>query len=189
LTDKFDARKVLFFGLALSTLALWNLTSINLQISFNDLAIFRVYQIFGLSFLSATMMAVGFYYVPANKNDSASSMITLCSNVGASLGVALSTLLITRNTQIYINNLSSHATNYNRNYTEAIKELAKTLQNQGLTTLQAASKAQSMMWDTIVQQASMNAILDIFRFFMVMVILVIPIVFLLKPRKKNGHGQ
>lgn len=185
LTDKFDARKVIFFGLFIFAFALWNLSSINLQIGFNDLALFRVFQIFGLSFLSATMMAVGFYYVPANKNDSASAMITLCSNLGASLGVAISTMLITRNTQIYLNNFGSHTSNFNVNYTEALKELTQTLQHQGLTLFQATAKAQSMMWETVFQQASMNAILDVFRFFMVMIILVMPIVFFLKSKQKR----
>ena len=64
------------------------------------------------------MMAVGFYYVPPEKNDNASSMITLCSNVGASLGVAVSTMLITRNSQFYINNFGYHTSNFNVNYTE-----------------------------------------------------------------------
>lgn len=186
LTDKFDARKVIFAGLVLFAFALWNLSSINLQISFNDLVVFRIYQIFGLSFLSATMMAVGFYYVPSNKNDSASSMITLCSNLGASLGVAISTMLITRNTQFYINTFSSHTNKFDTNYTEAIKHLTKTLQHQGLTTFQATTKAQHILWDTVFQQASMNAILDIFRFFLIMIILVLPVVFFLKPKKKKA---
>jgi DHA2 family multidrug resistance protein len=184
LTDKFDARKVILFGLLVSAFALWNLTSINLNIEFNDLALFRVYQIFGLSFLSATMMAVGFYYVPAEKNDSASSLITLCSNIGASLGVALSTTLITRNTQIYINNLNYHTSNYNPNYTETLNNLTQTLQNQGLTALQATATANSLMSETIVKQASMIAILDVFRFFMVMILVIVPIVFFLKAKRQ-----
>jgi DHA2 family multidrug resistance protein len=160
------------------------LTSINLNIEFNDLALFRVYQIFGLSFLSATMMAVGFYYVPAEKNDSASSLITLCSNIGASLGVALSTTLITRNTQIYLDNFGSHTSNYNPNYTETFNNLTQTLQNQGLTALQATAKANSLMSETVVKQASMIAILDVFRFFMVMILVIVPIVFFFKAKRQ-----
>jgi DHA2 family multidrug resistance protein len=185
LTDKFDARKIILLGLIISVFAIWNLTSINLQIDFNDLATFRAYQIFGLSFLSATMMAVGFYYVPAGKNDNASSIITLCSNVGASLGVALSTMLITRNTQFYINNFGYYTSNFNPNYTEKLNHLTQTLQNQGLTIAQASAQAKSLIWETVVKQASMIAILDVFRFFMVMTILIIPVVFFLKAKKKS----
>ncbi len=184
LTDKFDARKIIIFGLIISAVAIWQLTSINLNIDFNDLAILRVYQIFGLSFLSATMMAVGFYYVPSEKNDSASSMITLCSNVGASLGVALSTTLITRNTQTYLNNFGYHTSNYNVNYTESLNTLIQSLQNQGLTAVQATAKANGIIWETMTKQASMLAVLDVFRFFMVMIILIIPIVFFLKAKPK-----
>lgn len=183
-TDKVDTRKVIFCGLILFALALWSLNSINLQIGFNDLLILRAYQMLGLSFLSATMMAVGFYYVPAHKNDSASAMITLCSNIGASLGVAVSTMLITRNTQFYLNTFNQHFSEYNPNYTNALKELTLALQHQGLTLFQATTKAKGMLFETMFQQASMNAILDIFRLFMILVILVVPVVFFLKPKKK-----
>ncbi|MBX7170074.1 MAG: DHA2 family efflux MFS transporter permease subunit [Pyrinomonadaceae bacterium] len=189
LTDKFDARKIIFFGLIIFAFSLWNLTSMNLEIGFNDLAKFRMLQIFGLSFLSATMMAVGFYYVPPEKNDSASSMITLCSNLGASLGVAISTMLITRYTQFYINNLGYHTTQYNQNYTETVKNLSQALQHQGFTATQALSKAKNIVWETLVQQASMLAILDVFKIFILAIILIIPVVFFLKPKRKNNQGH
>lgn len=185
LTDKIDVRKILLFGLVVFGLALWNLTSLSLQVSFYDLAFFRTYQIFGLSFLSATMMTVGFYYVPPEKNDNASAMISLCANTGASLGIAVSTMLIYRNTQIYINHFGYHTSNYNQNYTETIKDLAQTLQNHGLTAFQANAKAQGMVWETVNQQASLLAILDVFWIYIVLIILTIPVVFFLKPKKKK----
>ncbi len=185
LTDMFDARVVIVFGLIITCFSFFNLTSISLDVGFNDLALSRVFQIFGLSFLSSTMMAVGFYYVPPNKNDSASALINLASNVGASLGVALSTTLIYRYTQFYVTQLSTHTTNFNPNYTEVLQNLTQSLQNQGLTTFQATAKAQGVMWDTILQQATMNAVLDVFRLFMFLILLAVPIVFLLKAKKKN----
>ena len=185
LTDKFDARKVIFIGLVIFAGALWSLSMINLQVSFNDIAFLRVYQIFGLSFLSATMMAVGFYYVPPEKNDSASAMITLCSNVGASLGVAISTMLITRNTEFYLKSFNQHASELNPNYVNSLKTLISTLKSHGLTAYEATAKAKDMLSDTIFQQASMNAILDVFRLFMILVILIIPVVFFLKPKNKK----
>ena len=184
LTDRFDARKIIFVGLVLTFFSLWNLSSINLNIGFNDLAMVRVYQVFGLSFLSATMIAVGFYYVPPYKNDSASALINLSSNVGASLGVAVSTTLITRYTQFYINQFAYHTNNFNVNFTETLKGLSDTFRGQGLTAVQAAAKAKGVIWETMLREAAMNSIIDVFRLFMILIVFSIPIIFLLKAKKK-----
>ena len=68
-----------------------------------------------------------------------------------------------------------------------LNQLTQTLQNQGLTLAQASAKARSLMWDTVVKEASMLAILDVFQFFMVMIILIIPVVFFLRKKRKNGQ--
>lgn len=186
LADRFDARKVIFVGLIISFAAMWNLTTISLDVGFNDLATYRVIQIFGLSFLSSTMMAVGYYYVPPAKNDSASALINLASNLGASLGVAMATTLLSRNAQFYVNHSGYHTTDYNPNYTAEIERLTQVFVDQGLTVVQATAKAQAVLWETVNQQASMNAVIDVFRLFMMLILIAVPIVFLLKPKKKTA---
>jgi hypothetical protein len=40
------------------------------------------------------------------------------------------------------------------------------------------------MSETVVNQASMIAILDVFRFFMVMILVIVPVVFFLKAKRQ-----
>lgn len=132
------------------------------------------------------MMAVGYYYVPPAKNDSASALINLASNLGASLGVAMATTLLSRNAQFYVNHSGYHTTDYNPNYTAEIERLTQVFVDQGLTVVQATAKAQAVLWETVNQQASMNAVIDVFRLFMMLILIAVPIVFLLKPKKKTA---
>jgi DHA2 family multidrug resistance protein len=99
------------------------------------------------------------------KNNSASALLNLSRNVGASLGIALTTTLVTQRTEVHANNLSYHASEYNPNFLESIDKIILELKQQGLTALQAKDLSFQMMWDSLVKQASMLAILETYQTF------------------------
>ena len=189
LIDKFDPRIVLSFGMIVIFFALWNLASFSLQVGFNDLVLGRVFQMFGLAFLSTTMMAVAFYYVKPEKSDRASSLISIAGNTGASFGIAFTTTYIAKRAQIHINNSGYHTTLHNPNFTDAISNISNRLQHAGQTAIQATNNAYQIMWDTVIRQSTMNAVLDTFYIYMVFILLLIPIVLLLKPKKSGSNSS
>jgi MFS transporter, DHA2 family, multidrug resistance protein len=188
LIDKFDARLVIGFGLVTVGIAIWHITSFSLQVGFTDLVFARMFQMFGLAFLSTTMMAVAFYYVKPEKSDRASSLISIAGNTGASMGIAFTTTYIAKMTQVHINNFGYHTTNSNPNFTETIANLSQKLRHAGLNSIQATDNAYQIMWDSVLKQATMNAVIDTFYMFILFIVLVIPIVLLLKPKKTNGNS-
>lgn len=188
LIDKVDARKIILFGLVASALAMWHLGSINLEIDFYGLAISRVYQSFSIAFLAVSINTAAYYDIPPDKSNNASSLLNLSRNIGASLGIALTTTLITQRTQVHTSNLSYHASNYNPNFVESINKIIIELKQQGLTAFQAQNLSYEMMRETLVKQASMQAVLDAFQVFMILFIIVIPFVFLLKA-KRTGQSS
>lgn len=185
LIDKVDARKIILFGLVASAAAMWHLSSLNLDVDFYGLSMARVFQSFSVAFLAVSINTAAYYDIPPEKSNNASSLLNLSRNVGASMGIALTTTLLTQRTQVHINNLSYHASNYNPNFVEAIGKIISDLKQQGLTALQAKSLSYGMMWDTIVKQASMKAVVDAFQVFMILFLAVIPFVFLLKAKRKQ----
>ena len=185
LLDTFDARKVLLFGFMVAIFAVWHLMSINLNISFGDLAAARGFQAFGLSFLAASVNTVAYYHLPAGKNNSASSLLNLIRNTGASMSIAMVATLIRQRTETHASNLSEHASKYNPNFVESINRMTQAFKAQGLNALQAKNLAYDKMWETIVKQASMKAVLEVFEVFLILFVLVTPLVFLLK-RKREG---
>ena len=183
LTDKFEVRKLILFGLVSMIFAIWYYSTLNLDAGFYDLSLARTLQLFSLCFLAATVNTAAYYGIPPNKNNSASALLNLARNMGMSFGIALTSTLVALRTQVYINNTGYHTTGSNPNFTEYLKRLAQSLQEQGLTAAQALGKAKGMIWETVVEQSTMNAIIDAFTLYIVLHICVIPLVFLLKQKK------
>ena len=188
LLDLLDARKILLFGLAATAVAIWYMSSLNLNVSFNDLATVRAFQAFGLSFLAASINTVAYYHLPAGKSNSAASLLNLVRNTGASMSLAFAVTLLQHRTETHVNDLSYHASNYNPNFVEAVGNITKALKEQGLNAVQARNTAYGVMWETIVDQASMKAVLDVFQTFLILFVLLMPLVFLLKKKRENSNN-
>ena len=71
---------------------------------------------------------------------------------------------------------------------QIITNLVKVFKQQGLALLEATGLANGVMWNNIVRQASMQAILDAFDFYIVIFVLILPLVFLLKKKKSGDAG-
>ncbi len=180
LIDKFDARIIIFVGLISSTLAVWNLASLNLNAGFYDLAYSRAFQNFSLSFLGASLNTIAYYNISADKNNSASALLNLARSLGASLGIALTSTLIAQKTQININNLANYSSNYNPNFIETLEKITRQLMSGGLTALEAGSASLGIFWETLIKQATMKSIVEIFQIYIVLYLILIPFVFVLK---------
>ncbi|MDQ2746562.1 MAG: DHA2 family efflux MFS transporter permease subunit [Acidobacteriota bacterium] len=184
-SDKTDIRRIIFIGLVLTVFAVWNFSNFNLNIGYDDLVMARVYFSISIAFLAATVNTVAYYGVPPEKNNSASSLLNLARNMGASFGIALTSTIISVQSQVHINEFSAHTNLLNSNYTEAIRKLAQVFQNQGIKAMDAVGVAQGTMWKEILRQATMNSILDAVQVFVILHICVVPMVFLLKRKKPD----
>lgn len=187
-SDKTDIRVIIFIGLAISALAVWNLWGINLNTGFNDLVIARVYFAIGIGFLATTVNTVAYYGISPDKNNSASAMLNLGRNMGASFGIALTSTIIATRSQVHVNAVASNASSHNSNFTQAVDMLAQTLQTHGLNAVQAVGAAQGYLWREVLRQSLMNSILDAIGVYLIIHICVIPLVFLLRSKKPKG-GQ
>lgn len=178
---KIDARYLAISGLALSAVALWTLTDLNLEAGYWDLTYRRALQTFAGAFLFSPVMAAAFRGVPAEKANSASSLITTSAGLGGSFGIALLTMLIADKTRYHVGVLSSQASDYNPNYVAWLARTTMVLQNKGMSAIEAANTARGMLWAEIQRQAGMLAFIDVFYLMMILVICAIPLVFLFKP--------
>ena len=178
---KIDARYLAVAGLAFAAFALWNLTNLNPEAGYWDLAFRRAVQTFAGAFLFSPVMAAAFRGVPDGKADNASSLITTAAGLGGSFGIALLTMMLADKTKYHVGVLSSRASDYNPNYLEWLARATQSLQNAGLTAAEAAAKARGMMIAEIHQQGMMLAFIDVFYAMMILVICAIPLIFLFRP--------
>lgn len=183
LSDKIDIRKIIFVGLILTTFAVINFANFSLNNGYNDIVWMRIYYAISVAFLATTVNTVAYYDISPEKNNSASALLNLVRNVGASLGIALTSTIIAIKSQVHIYEFSYYTNDFNPNFTQTISNIAQSLQDKGLGAIEAAGAAQGVIWNNILRQSTLNAILDTVNIYIILHLLVIPVVFLLK--KKN----
>jgi MFS transporter, DHA2 family, multidrug resistance protein len=183
LSDKIDIRKIIFAGLILTTLAVINFANFSLNNAYNDIVWMRIFYSCSVAFLATTINTVAYYDISPEKNNSASALLNLVRNVGASLGIALTSTIIAVKSQVHINDFTYYTNSLNPNFTQTISNMSQYFQEKGLGAVEAAGVAQGVIWNNILRQSTLNAILDTVNIYIVLHLLVIPVVFLLK--KKN----
>jgi DHA2 family multidrug resistance protein len=184
LSDKFDIRRIILIGLILSVIANLNYLYFSLSVGFSDIAMARVVQTFGLAFLGTTVNTAAYYTVKPENNNNASALLNLARNMGMSMGVAMTSTFLVLRTQVYVSNMSSHISNSNPIFVNAVNELARNFKYLGLNSENAAGAATAYYQNELLRQATMNAILDAFYIYMILFIVVMPCVFLLRSKKQ-----
>ncbi len=187
LISRVQVRWLILFGLIVSALALWHLTTLNLYVGYSDLAWARVYQAFGLAFLFVPINTAAYTGIPQGKTNNVSALMNLSRNLGGSFGIAILSTILSRRSQYHVNTLGYYTNEYNPNFVEWMNRTTQFLEQKGATAIDAANQARGLMWSQVLKQSSMLAFLDAFYFLMILVICAMPLVFLLK-KNKPGAG-
>src|SRR6185312_16000007 len=99
-------------------------------------------------------------------------------NMGADVGIAFVTTLVTRRSQLHQMRLAEHTTAYNGQFQNALSSIAQGLQHAGSTAAEATRQASAVMYRQLVLQATQLAYLDALWILGVASALMIPIAWL-----------
>ena len=182
LTGATDARYLIFFGLAVQAAALWNMSFLSADISFGVAAQARLYQAAALPFLFVPINASAYNGLPRNKTAQASSLLNVARNLGGSVGISMSQTLLSTFQQIHQSRRVETLNPSNPAYNDWLAQAQ--LLTPGDTTTPVA-----LLYQQMQRQVTMLAFIDVFRVLMVLVILVAPIVFLMKPVRAGGGSE
>ena len=108
LVSQMDARLMVSIGFLATSLALYNMTRLDLNVSFGHIVLWRVFQVLGLSFIFIPISTLNYVGVPAGKNNQISSFSNFARNFGGSMGTALLTTFLTRTQQTHQSALSAN---------------------------------------------------------------------------------
>jgi DHA2 family multidrug resistance protein len=104
------------------------------------------------------------------------AIYSLVRNIGSSIGIAMVQALLVRNTQIVHASLAEKITNANPALQDPVIASAYNMANSaGLETLNGE----------ITRQASMIAYIDDFWLMLILTLMVIPLLLLIRPAKRN----
>ena len=169
LIGKVDTRLIIFTGLALTAISLWQMTGFSLQMNMNLVLVSGILQGFGLGFVFTPLSVITFSTMSRQHLTQATAIFSLMRNVGGSAGVSIVEALLAENTQIVHSHLVEHIRPDN--------PLAQTLaapysltNPHGIAALNAE----------VTRQAQMIAYIDNFHLMVLIIVASLPFLLLLR---------
>jgi DHA2 family multidrug resistance protein len=156
------------------------------DIDFRHLVGIRAAQSLGIGFLFVPLSVLTYQTVPRRLQGDATALFTMFRNVAGSVGISLSTALITSRTQAHMAYLSYHMTNANPNFRATITQIARAIQNLGSSAAASAQTALGQAYQMLIAQAGLLAYKDVFLYCALVAFAFVPFTFFFSPVKKAG---
>ena len=181
LSGKVDVRFLLLPALLVQAAALWNLSTLNADLTFADAAVARLYQAMALPFLFVPINAIAYVGLKQSDTPQASAMLNVARNLGGTLGISVSQTLLSNGLQRHQTELVEKLNPLEPNYNGWLSNAMGALGGPGDPTTPLA-----VLYGQVARQAAMLSFLDVFRTLMVVVICVAPVVLFMRPGKQAG---
>ncbi|MDQ6867115.1 MAG: DHA2 family efflux MFS transporter permease subunit [Pseudomonadota bacterium] len=157
------------------------------NIDFKTLMMMRGAQTAALAFLFVPISTIAYTTLPRELNGDATALFTLFRNVFGSIGVSVSTAMITERTQIHQSYLARWANPFHQPFNELIARSERTLTAMGRAASEVHDIAVGNAYQVFRVQASVLAYSDVFLLAAVVAFAVVPFCFFLSG-KKGGVG-
>jgi DHA2 family multidrug resistance protein len=179
-------RYVIAAGFGVMMLALCYSNMLTPSIDFRTLAIMRCAQSAALGFLFVPISIMSYYSMPKSLGADAAALFVMLRNVSGSIGISLSTALVTERTQARQAHLSTWLTPLNKPFNELVAQNEAALRAHGWAASTLHNEAVSLVFNTLKLQSAVLAYADVFIYCAVLAALMIPLAMLLSPVKDSG---
>ena len=187
LVSRVDTRILLLFGCLVCSAALFVMAGWDLGLDYGHAVRARMLQSFGLAFLFIPINVSAFAYVPKEKSNMGTGIINLARNVGASVGIATVTTMLSRRSQFHQARLSEHVNQMSGAYHQLVNGTTARLIAAGANGQAAGAQAHGVLYRIIERQSAMLAFLDNFKLLGVVFLAVMPLLlFMKRPRVAGG---
>ena len=176
-------------GLSCLGIGGWMLSMLNLQISMMNIVIPNM--IFGVG-LVFTMMPITTLSCITLRNDqmtNAAGLQNLLKTIGGAVGTSLVATMISRFSQVHQNGLVKTLSETNTLFIERLNAYAGSLIHQAGDGLNAIYLAEKLLYNQLIQQATLCAYMTTFKVFAIACLMLLPFMFLLKGERKKGASK
>jgi DHA2 family multidrug resistance protein len=184
LTGRLDARRLIATGFVIAGVAIFMFGNINLNIGIVSIALPNFLQGVGMSMVFVPLSTITTAALPNDQIANATGIFNLMRNIGGSTGISMVTTMLARNAQAHQTILVAHLTPYDPAYQMRLQLLQGGLAPRVGSVL-ARQQALSAAYYQLVQQSTMLAFIDNFRWLALIAVVCLAGVFLLK--KVNPH--
>ena len=172
LINRVDNRLIIFSGLLMTLVSLWQMTGFSLQMGMGPVITSGLLQGFGLGCTFVPLNTLALSNLPRHIMTQGTALRSLMRNLGGSIGISVFEVVLTQNTQIVharlIENLRPDNPLIGGSLLGAPYSLTKP---SGIAALNAL----------VTRQASMVAYIDVFTFMMIIVAITVPLLLLVRP--------
>src|ERR1700761_2043358 len=184
-----DARLMVAIGFLATSLGLYNMTRLDLNVSFGTIVLWRVLQILGLSFIFIPISTLNYVGVPPGKNNQISSFSNFARNFGGSMGTALLTTFLTRTQQTHQSSLAANIVPGSLAYENYLSQTRNALMATGQSAAQAKVAATGYAYQVLLPQSSMLSYQNAFWILSVVTLVLVPWpVIMRKPPKRSKQA-
>ncbi|MFL5298579.1 MAG: DHA2 family efflux MFS transporter permease subunit [Phenylobacterium sp.] len=180
LVGRVDTRLILFAGLSLSCVALWQMMHFDLSMGEGPFIWSGIIQGLGIGLLFVPLSTLAFATIPPHLRPEGSSVYTLIRNLGSSVGISVMNALVVANTQTMHASLAGKIVPTDPVVRATLPRMFDTSTVGGLMSLNGE----------ITRQATMVAYVDDFRLMFLITIACMPMLLLMrKPRRSADRDQ
>ena len=186
LMSRLQTRYLLGSGFLLMGCGLLYSRNIAPNIDFVHLVLLRAAQAAPLAFIFVPASVLAYLSVPQHMQGDAAALFTMFRNVAGSVGISISTAVVTSRTQVHMAYLSTHLSQSSANFTNTLAQLTSAIRNFSLAAGDAAQVAFGRTYQTLIAQAGFLAYLDVFLYCALLAFAYAPFTLLFSPIKKAG---
>ncbi len=170
LIGRLDTRIILFTGLALSSLALWQMSRFDLSMGRMPFIVSGIIQGLGTGLIFVPLSALAFATLEPRYRPDATGLYNLIRNLGSSVGISLMEALWTSNTQVVHSSLAARLSASDPVARAALPPPFSFTPGAGLEALNGE----------VTRQAAMVAYVDDFRLMTIITIAVMPLLLFMR---------
>jgi DHA2 family multidrug resistance protein len=174
-----DGRKLLIAGLCLMALSNHMLSNLSMQVGMESLVFANIVQGVAMALIFVPLMTMTVGTLRKEQIGNATGLFNLARNVGGSIGISAVITYLVRSAQRHQVLLVSHLTPYDTAYRQHLDGIQKALTPLG-GAAQSNRNAYGVIYGILLQQSTLLAFVDTYRWMAVAVVLCIPVVLLMK---------
>jgi len=158
------------------------------DIDFWHLVLMRSAQAIGIGFLFVPISTMAYLTLPKRMQGDGAALFTMFRNIAGSVGISLSTAMITSRAQVHMAYLAAHTSDASPNYVAALAQAIAAVKSFTLTSGTAAQTAIGYVYRTLIAQANFLSYIDVFGMCAIVAFGCIPFTLLFSPVKASGGG-
>jgi DHA2 family multidrug resistance protein len=189
LISRVDGRYLIMFGFASIAVALFHMTSLNLQMSFRYAAVLRFYQSIGLAFLFVPINSMIYLGIDPRKNNDVSGLSNLARNIGGSAGTSFFTTVLARHQQVHQAYLVQNVVGSSQQWMGSVHALTSSLQHSTAALSDAQKGAYLRIYQSLEAQASVLSYIDVLSMLAVFCACMVPMALLMQKPPKGMQAS